>query len=106
MIDLDNEQELKNLDPGKVAESIESFPAQVKQAWDEAGVVSVPADYSNAKNIVVAGMGGSTLGVDILRNLFKNSLSVPLVINNHYQLPEFVNQDTLVLLLSYSGSTE
>lgn len=106
MIDLDNEQELKNLDPGRVAESIESFPTQVKQAWEEVGIVSVPADYANAKNIVVAGMGGSTLGVDILRNLFKDSLSVPLVINNHYQLPEFVNQDTLVLLLSYSGSTE
>ncbi len=106
MIDLDNEQELKNLDPGKVAESIESFPSQVKQAWEEIKAIDLPTDYSTAKNIVVAGMGGSTLGVDILRNLFKDSLSVPLVINNHYQLPGFVNKDTLVLLLSYSGSTE
>src|SRR3989344_6280706 len=106
MIDLDNEQELKDLDPGKVAESIAAFPSQVRQAWQEVNAIVVPNDYSSAKNIVVVGMGGSTLGVDILRNLFKDSLTVPLVINNHYRLPSFVNQDTLVLLLSYSGTTE
>ncbi len=106
MIDLDNTQELENLDPGKVAESIQAFPDQVKQAWKDVSEIDIPAEYSNTKNIVVSGMGGSTLGVDILRNLFKDSLTIPFVINNHYKLPAFVNQDSLVLLLSYSGSTE
>ena len=106
MVDLNDSTAIKNLDTHRVADSISSFPSQIKQAWAEVSRVSVPEEYRSVKNIVVAGMGGSTLGIDVLQNLFKESLSLPLVINNHYQLPGFVDSESLVLLLSYSGTTE
>jgi len=106
MIDLNDTNSLQSLDQGKVAETIKSFPNQVKQTWEEVKELEIPAGFSQAKNIVVVGMGGSTIGVDVLKNLFKERLTVPLVLNRHYNLPNFVNKDSLVLLISYSGTTE
>jgi glucose/mannose-6-phosphate isomerase len=106
MVNLDNQIEIRNLDSGKVAESIENLPKQIEQAWKEASQIEIPAEYKKVKNVVVSGMGGSALGADIIRNLFKEKLIVPFLINNHYRLPGFVNEDTLVILSSYSGTTE
>lgn len=60
----------------------------------------------NIKNIVVAGMGGSALGAHIARSLLGDSLKLPLFIINNYELPAFVNEESLVILSSYSGGTE
>lgn len=106
MLNLDSAEEVKKLDTGEIIASIESFPKQISQAWQEASTVVFPEDYKAADNIVIAGMGGSTLGADILRSLFKDSLTVPLQIINHYELPNSVDDNTLVILASYSGTTE
>jgi glucose/mannose-6-phosphate isomerase len=58
------------------------------------------------KNIVVAGMGGSALGAHIARSLLSDRIKVPVFIINNYGLPEFVNEESLVILSSYSGGTE
>lgn len=106
MTNLDDQEALKKLDPNQVAESIPLFSAQVEQAWDDVEHLEIPETYKNATQVVVAGMGGSTLGADVLRNLFKEELRVPLEIINHYQLPGYVGENTLVVLISYSGTTE
>lgn len=106
MINLDDVEQLKKLDSANVISSVENLGQQIRQAWTEAAQVQIPDDYKQAKNILVAGMGGSTLGADVLRNLFKDNLSVPIIVNNHYQLPSFINSDSLVILSSYSGTTE
>ena len=51
-------------------------------------------------------MGGSSLGADVIKNLYKTELKVPFVLNRTYSLPAFVNEKTLVVLSSYSGGTE
>jgi len=56
------------------------------------------------QNIVLAGMGGSALQAE-LASVFPN-LSVPLLICRNYNLPNFVNENTLVIASSYSGNTE
>ena len=106
MNNLDDFVELEKIDGGKLTGSIEAFTKQVSQAWEEASQVSFPPDYNKVENIVVSGMGGSALGPDILRNLFKDRLTKPFLINNHYHLPAFVNEESLVVLSSYSGTTE
>ncbi|MBI5023122.1 MAG: SIS domain-containing protein [Candidatus Magasanikbacteria bacterium] len=103
---LDNILQIKNLDKGRMLASIEALADQCREAWKDLAGVSVPREYSQVKNIVVAGMGGWALGAYIIRALYGNEMKISLEIANDYHLPAYVNKDTLVVLSSYSGSTE
>lgn len=103
---LDNPQDLKKLDKSDVASSIAKLPDQIEQAWGESTKVTFPNEYKNIENIVVAGMGGSALGPELIRDVFIDQIRVPLNLIHSYDLPKFVDENSLVLLSSYSGTTE
>lgn len=106
MVNLDNLEEIKVLDPKGVLDSTEMFASQCKQIWEDAKSLNIPGDYTNISNVVFCGMGGSAYGGYVIANLFKEALKIPVVSNNDYTLPGFVDSNSLVILLSYSGSTE
>lgn len=106
MVDLDNLEEIKKLDPKNVLGSLEMFLGQCHQIWDEAKKVAYPNEFKDFKNILICGMGGSAYGGYVTSALFKNELRIPLLTQNDYHLPEFVNKDSLVILSTYSGGTE
>lgn len=56
------------------------------------------------KNILFSGMGGSALVAELA--ITWPELTVPFVTRKDYNLPAFVNEDTLVISSSYSGNTE
>ena len=66
----------------------------------------LPAGYGDVDAVVLAGMGGSAMGGDLVRGLIQDRLSVPMIISRDYLLPAFVDGRTLVILSSYSGTTE
>jgi len=105
-MNLDNPEEIKNLDRARVANSIEKLPDQIEQAWKESNALVFPETYRQIKNIIVAGMGGSGLGPELVWHLYKDKLKVPLIVLHDYNLPEFVDENSLVILSSYSGTTE
>lgn len=102
---LDSRQEIAALDKSNMLGSIESLSKQIQHAWDETQRLSFTAS-DQIRNVVVAGMGGSSLGADVIKRLFKEVMSVPFDFVNSYTLPAYVNQNTLVILSSYSGTTE
>ncbi len=51
-------------------------------------------------------MGGSRFPHYIIKELFKEEIRIPYLINDDYVLPGFVDDNTLVILSSYSGTTE
>lgn len=115
MIDLTNLEEIKKLDPKNVYGSTEMFVDQCRQIWQDAKKVAYPPEYKqglrpdglkNIQNIVFCGMGGSSYGGRIIQNLFKDELPVPIYTNDDYHLPVYVDGSSLVLLSSYSGTTE
>ncbi len=57
-------------------------------------------------NIVITGLGGSGIGGKIVAQLVQNQVNVPITVNNSYSLPAFVNENTLVIVSSFSGNTE
>ena len=87
-----------------MAGSIDFLKDQVQSAWNESKAIETPQNYKNIKNICLAGMGGSALGAHIIRSVY--DISVPFQIVNDYTLTAFVNEDTLVIVYSYSGTTE
>lgn len=105
-IDLSNAQAIKDNDPGKMLEALWNLPEQCTEALDIARRVSVPADYSSVSNIVVTGLGGSAIGGDFLRLFAGDKLKVPVIVNRDYTLPNFVNHNTMLFAVSYSGNTE
>ncbi len=107
MINLDDKETVFKIQKGAaVLRSIEAFPQQLLQSFEEAQQVNFPEEFKSVKNILVCGMGGSRFPAYILKELFKKQLTVPYILNDDYNLPEFVNSDTLVILSSYSGTTE
>ena len=106
MNDLNNLDKIKNLDPKNVLVSTGLLLEQCSQILIDAKPLSFPNEYLDIKNIVFSGMGGSALGAQIVYNLYKKQLSLPFYINNDYNLPGFVDENTLVILSSYSGTTE
>jgi glucose/mannose-6-phosphate isomerase len=57
-------------------------------------------------NILVSGVGGSAIGGDILRIIAQHKTSIPIAVNRNYDIPAYVNENTLFLAVSYSGNTE
>jgi len=90
----------------EVARSVDALPKQLQQSFEEVQQVSFPEEFKSKKNILVCGMGGSRFPAYILKELFKSKLTIPYLLNDDYNLPEFVNSDTLVILSSYSGTTD
>lgn len=99
-------QRRKKIDSRSVYESVMMLPQQVHHAWAESSVTQVPGHYTQATSIVLFGMGGSALGMDIIRAVFEDTLQLPIQIVSGYTIPAYVNENTLVVLSSYSGTTE
>jgi glucose/mannose-6-phosphate isomerase len=89
----------------KMAEYLWGLPEQFASSLQQG--VSLPLKYQrNYSNIVVTGMGGSAIGGDIIRTYALQKAQVPVIVNRDYDMPGFVNSDSLVLTVSYSGNTE
>jgi len=89
-----------------VLDTIKSYPAQLKQAWNEIKSLKIPDNFKKIKNVVVCGMGGSALGARIVDSLIIDSVGVPIEIFTEYNIPAYTNEDTLIICSSYSGNTE
>jgi len=98
--------EIKSLDTGFVSESIDSLPFQIEQVIQDAKNLKIPDDYKNITQVVVSGMGGSNLGAGIIKSAMSEYLKVPLSIIAGYNVPSHVNEHTLYISSSYSGTTE
>jgi glucose/mannose-6-phosphate isomerase len=55
--------------------------------------------------VAFCGMGGSAVAGDILRQTFRDRLSVPVDVNRTPLLPEYAGPHTLVIASSFSGET-
>lgn len=84
--------------------SIMGLKDQCLQAWDESNQTEFSSEYNQINNIVICGMGGSSLPAHIIKSAFK--LKVSLTVIEDYEMPSWAESNTLVLLSSYSGNTE
>jgi len=101
------EERIKKYDQGNSIGSLEQLADQFTQTWDDIQDLNFADDYlRDIDNIVIAGMGGSAYCFYIVQSLFGDQLKVPLILSNDYGLPSFVNERSLVIASSYSGTTE
>jgi glucose/mannose-6-phosphate isomerase len=98
---LDDMQRIAQFDSQNALKIAESEPEQLGYASEIVNPVSVG---ETPNKIVITGMGGSPLAA-LLAKTWLN-LPVPLEIVREYNLPAYVDKQTLVIATSYSGNTE
>lgn len=104
MIDiLDNSNVIAQRDPEN---ALGVIAKQYEQARYEVPVQNASHDNRTITSIVVAGMGGSALAALVAKVLLNRELPFSFEVVRTYNLPEYVNENTLVIASSYSGNTE
>lgn len=103
---LDTEATYTTFDQEELSFGIGHYPEQLLISWREAAKIKLPANYSKIKNIVLLGMGGSHLGMDLIKSAAFASCKAPIEVVSDYALPAYVSSETLLILSSYSGTTE
>lgn len=107
MVNLDNKEEIIKSQGGEsVIKSVSFLEDQLSQSFNETLAINYPSQYKSAKKIIICGMGGSRFPSLIISKLFKDKFNVPYEIVDDYILPGYVDDETLVILSSYSGTTE
>ncbi len=84
---------------------IYSLPEQLRTGW-QIGADCNLVSAGNFDNVIVAGMGGSAMGGDVVRSLLLNDGYLPILVWRDYHLPPVVNNRSVLFAISYSGNTE
>jgi len=112
--------DFSELDQANMIELLEEFPLKMRDALRLGEKFTIPTGFlptptptaftstsaQSFKNIVVLGMGGSAIGGDLLSDYLADELSIPIVVIRGYDIPKFVDENSLVFAVSYSGNTE
>ena len=106
MKDFSNLEAIKKIDPQNTFESTNLLAKQCETAWQEVSTIEISQEYSDIDNIVCCGMGASIYGALVTKALAGSDLKYPFELVSDYHLPEYANSKTLIILTSYSGTTE
>ncbi len=105
-MNLNENSGFQTLDAENMLAHIDMLPEQLLEAWKLGLKLPLPA-MEPVEKIVVAGMGGSAIGADLLASFLSDKLSVPMNVHRDYGLPEYAKgRSTLVVVSSHSGNTE
>ncbi len=100
------EEKIKELDRSGMGDLIYNLPSQIEETLKIMEEVKFPSPFQGVRNIIINGLGGSAIGGDLLRGYLREELSLPLLVNRSYTLPQWVGEETLSICVSYSGNTE
>lgn len=94
------------IDPQNMLAHIDGLPDQLQAAWELGHQHPLPA-WKDIDHVLVAGMGGSAIGADLLAAYIAPICPVPLIAHRDYDLPAWAKgSHTLVIASSHSGNTE
>ncbi len=105
-MDLNDYKNFAQLDTEHMLTYIDELPAQLEAAYKLGLSLTLPA-FQPVERIVVAGMGGSAIGADLIAAYLADRLSIPFLIHRDYNLPFYAaGSQTFVIVSSHSGNTE
>jgi glucose/mannose-6-phosphate isomerase len=103
-VDLSREA-IAEVDASSLLADILAMPEHLADAlWRVESANLDPKD--SADGLVVAGMGGSSIGGALARAALGDRASRPIAVARGYELPAWTTPETTVLCTSYSGETE
>jgi glucose/mannose-6-phosphate isomerase len=102
---LDQWDVFQEIDAGNMLSEIDGLPKQLETAWT-LGKDMPWRETHEIKNVVLAGMGGSAIGADLIQAYAHPLVPIPITVWRNYDLPAFVGPESLVIASSHSGNTE
>jgi glucose/mannose-6-phosphate isomerase len=106
MMNLDDYMSFKQLDISDMLSQIDGLPDQLQSSWKLGSKLPLPM-WQGFRNILIAGMGGSAIGADLLAAYAEPLCPLPIVVHRDYDLPAWAKgPQTLVITSSHSGNTE
>lgn len=99
--------DLRKYDTENMYSVLVEFPRQLLDA-KKIGESINKENLENIDKVLVLGMGGSAIGGDLVKDYAENHLcsKLQVIINRGYDIPNFIDKNTLVIASSYSGNTE
>ncbi len=85
---------------------VANFSKQLTDAVKIGIDAKLTASKNKISNVLICGLGGSGIGGSILSELAAGTANVPINVTKGYFIPAYVNENTLVIISSYSGNTE
>jgi glucose/mannose-6-phosphate isomerase len=105
-MNLDDLDTFKQLDTLDMLSEIDSLPDQLDSAYQLGLKLDLP-NWTDIRQVVIAGMGGSAIGADLLATYCAPLAPIPVFVQRDYGLPLFARgSETLVICSSHSGNTE
>jgi len=105
-MNLDDLDRFKQLDTLNMLGEIDNLPDQLGYAY-QLGLKHALPEWQDFRHVVIAGMGGSAIGADLLAAYCASLSPLPVSIHRDYDLPLFARgTETLVICSSHSGDTE
>ncbi len=101
---LDDIDEIRLIDKSNMLQ----FSVEAPKHYAQAKVLAeeVAGSFPKPDNVVIAGMGGSGIGGDLLKDYARDEARLPFEVSRDYTLPAYVSKRSLVVVVSYSGDTE
>jgi len=103
---LDQQKTYTETDPSDAYHRLMDLGGQIRTAWQIALDWAPPALPAPPRAVIIAGMGGSAIGGDLVRSITADQATIPLLVHRNYGLPAYAGAHTLVVASSYSGNTE
>ena len=95
-------------DPANMLAAVASSGAQMREAitTTDRELLAKISKGDQPRNILIAGLGGSGVGGDVLRAVVGQSIPVPIISERSHSLPGWVGPMDVVIGVSCSGMTE
>lgn len=90
----------------KMNDYIDDFSNHLREAIEIANNTSLTSCTKEVRNVLICGLGGSGIGGTIVSDIISPKVDIPITATKDYSIPNFVNEQTLVIANSYSGNTE
>jgi glucose/mannose-6-phosphate isomerase len=101
---LDDAEKMRKIDKSNMLQFCIEMAKHYRESVKNAEKITFT--YATPENVVIAGMGGSGIGGELLKDYARAKSPMPIEVSKDYQLPAYVGKQSLVLLVSYSGETE
>lgn len=100
---------VSSADPNGIFQILSESYRQIEDAWDSTlpeSLGTIENRIASSGSIIFSGAGDSAVIGDLLQNFLQSEMEFPFFVNRSSILPAYANEDTLLVLASYSGNTE
>ena len=105
-MNLDQFEKFHEIDVDGMLAEIDGLPEQLEEAW-ALGLKQPLPTFDEITAVVVAGMGGSAIGADLVAATVADTCPIPVIVHRDYGIPAWAKRhNVLVILSSHSGNTE